>query len=370
MSKSYNKKKRVIHLIDRLTIGGLERIIANFVLSPEGQEFENIVVSIRDVDHSTNIMPQHIKVYSLSKKSGLDLSSHYRFFILLRKLNVDIVHTYNLPAIEYHPISWLSGVKGHVHAEHGRDISDPKGLNKKHNLLRKLMSFFIHKYICVSQDLFNWLTNVVGISKDKAILIQNGINTERFNSKKTESTKLRFTIVARISPVKDHQTLLEAFVHLKTLVPEEKLPSLTIVGDGEQRSQLEEFCQTNELTAVEFLGARDDIEDILAQTDVFVLSSIAEGIPMTILEAMSASIPIVATKVGGIPEVVKSGHDGFLVEKSNPVALAQAMEKYIKEPSLVEQHGKNARTKILEKFDEKQMVASYFECYQQLLKKG
>ena len=306
--------------------------------------------------------------YCLGKKEGSDLGIHFKLFRLLRQIKPAILHTYNLAAIEYHPISWIAGVKGHIHAEHGRDIGDPQGLNKKHNILRKLMSFFIQKYVCVSDDLYQWLLSTVGISKNKALLIQNGINTERFNLPKQASAKLRCTIVARITPVKDHQNLLSAFLLLKKQVADENMPNLSIVGDGPQRKQLEQFCIDNGLNSVEFLGARDDIEYILSNTDVFVLSSIAEGIPMTILEAMSASTPIVSTAVGGIPEVVDSGSEGFLVENKNAEALAQALMKYIEKPELINQHGKNAREKVLNKFNEKHMVRAYLEQYQALVK--
>ncbi len=362
------RRYKAVHLIDRLTIGGLERVIANFISSTKGSEFENIIISIRKVDQTTNIMPSDIQIFTLNKKEGHDLLSHARLWKLLKTIQPNIIHTYNLSAIEYHPISWLAGVKGHIHAEHGRDIGDPEGLNRKHNFLRKLMSCFIHRYISVSEDLYQWLINTVDISEKKALLIQNGINTEIFNVPKTTSKQLRFVIVARISPVKDHQNLLKAFTLLKKQLPVENMPQLTIVGDGDQREQLEQYCQEHALSTVEFLGARDDIEQILSETDVFVLSSIAEGIPMTILEAMSAKTPIVATRVGGIPEVVEDGKEGFLVDKSNALALAQGLLNYINQPELILEHGENARAKVLQKFNEKHMVQAYLEQYKALVK--
>ena len=340
----------------------------NCIHQMQSEHYKHVVISLTDANHFSQNESNLIDVYCLGKRQGSDLGIHFKLFKLLRKIKPAILHSYNLATIEYHPISWLAGVKGHIHAEHGRDIGDPQGLNRKHNLLRKLMSYFIHKYVSVSDDLHQWLLNNVGISKNKAILIQNGINIERFNLEKKTSNQLQFTIVARISPVKDHQNLLSAFKLLKDQLKSEKMPRLMIVGDGQERGQLEQFCSDNQLTSIEFLGARDDIEVILAKTDVFVLSSIAEGIPMTILEAMSASTPIVATNVGGIPEVVESGHEGYLVEKSNAEALALAIKKYIVNPELIARHGKNARTKVLNKFNEKHMVQAYLEQYQALVK--
>ncbi len=358
----------IVHLIHRLDIGGLERVMLNCIDQMQGEHYKHVIISLTDANNFAQNENNQIEVHCLGKKEGSDLGIHFKLFKLLRKIKPTVLHSYNLATIEYHPISWLAGVKGHIHAEHGRDIGDPQGLNKKHNLLRKLMSYFIQRYVSVSEDLHQWLLNTVGISKHKAILIQNGINTERFNLNKQVSEQLRFTIVARISPVKDHQNLLTAFKLLKKQLKAENMPKLAIVGDGHQRAQLEKFCLDNELTSIEFLGARDDIQFILAKTDVFVLSSIAEGIPMTILEAMSASTPIIATSVGGIPEVVESGHEGYLVEKSNAEALAQAIKRYIVNPELIVEHGKNARAKVLQKFNEKQMVQAYLEQYQSLVK--
>ena len=357
----------IVHLIYRLDIGGLERVMLNCINQMQDESFKHIIVSLTDANNFSQSASNQIKVYCLGKKEGSDLGIHYKLFKLLRTITPAILHTYNLPTIEYHPISWLAGVKGHIHAEHGRDIGDPQGLNKKHNFLRKLMSSFIQCYVSVSDDLHQWLINTVGVAEKKALLIQNGINTEIFNVPKTKSEQLRFTIVARISPVKDHQNLLNAFTLLKERLPAEKLPLLSIVGDGDQRDRLEQYCHEQGLDTVTFLGARDDIEQILSDTDVFVLSSIAEGIPMTILEAMSAKTPIVSTNVGGIPEVVENGKEGFLVDKSNAAALAQGLLHYIEQPELILEHGENARAKVLKQFNEKHMVQAYLEQYKALV---
>ena len=358
----------IVHLIYRLDIGGLERVMLNCINQMQDENFQHVIISLTDANNFSQDKDNPIEVHCLGKREGSDLGIHWKFFKLLREIKPAILHSYNLPTIEYHPIAWLAGVKGHIHAEHGRDIGDPQGLNKKHNLLRKFMSNFIQRYVCVSADLHQWLLSTVGISDKKALLIQNGINTERFNRPKNASKQLRFAIVARITPVKDHQNLLQAFTLLNEELGSENMPQLAIVGDGEQRAQLEQYCQEHALSTVDFLGARDDIEQILSQTDVFVLSSIAEGIPMTILEAMSAKTPIVATRVGGIPEVVEDSKEGFLVEPRNAAALAKGLLRYINQPELIVEHGENARVKILKSFNEKHMVQAYLEQYETLIK--
>lgn len=358
----------IAHLIYRLDIGGLERVMLNCINQMQDENFKHVIISLTDANNFAQSNDNPIEVFCLGKKQGSDLGIHFKLFTLLKKLKPAVLHTYNLPTIEYHPISWFAGVKGHIHAEHGRDIGDPQGLNKKHNLLRKLMSLFIQRYISVSEDLHFWLKNTVGIADKKALLIQNGINTDIYNVPKVPSEKLRFSIVARITPVKDHQNLLTAFSLLKAKLPESTMPLLSVVGDGEQRKGLELYCQQQGLGTVNFLGARNDVEHILANTDVFVLSSIAEGIPMTILEAMSAKTPVVSTRVGGIPEVIDDGIDGYLVEKGNSEALANGLLKYIEDSELITEHGENARNKVLTKFNEKHMVHAYLKQYKALIK--
>ena len=358
----------IAHLIYRLDIGGLERVMLNCINQMQDQVFEHIIISLTEANNFAQSLENPIKVYCLHKRPGADLIIHYKLYKLLKQIKPGVLHTYNLPTIEYHPIAKLAGVQGHIHAEHGRDIGDPQGLNKKHNLLRRSMALFINTYISVSEDLHVWLANTVGVANSKNVLIQNGVNTVQFNREKTAHDRLRLTIVSRISAVKDHQNLLQAMQILKAQLPIDALPELAIVGEGELRAELEQYCLQHCLSNVTFLGARNDISTVLSQTDIFVLSSIAEGIPMTILEAMSASTPVVATNVGGISEVIENAKQGFLVQKSDPNALAQAIQHYIKQPALIVEHGNNARQKVLDKFDERIMVQAYVREYKALFK--
>jgi len=484
-----SSKNIVCHLIYRFDIGGLERVMVNCINAMQDDNYEHVVIALTEVgDFSKHLNPS-VKTYQLNKKAGKDLSSHWRLFQLLRQIKPDILHTYNLAAIEYHPIAKLAGVKGHIHAEHGREISDPQGLNKKHNFLRKLMAPFIHYFVPVSSDLNEWLADVVGIKHNKIKLIRNGINTKKFSG--TEPTTLdsglsdnrnddgcdnrndeqgdspsqdvphrhsrgvlignpelkavdsglsdnrnddgcdhrndeqgdspsqdvphrhsrgvlvgnpelkavdsglsdnrndnrcdhqndeqgdnqnnercvRFIHIARFNPVKDQQSLIQAFA---TLVNDNnyssKQLSLTLVGDGELTSELKQLVSDKQLNDfVIFTGARNDIPELLSQADIFVLSSIAEGIPMTVLEAMATSLPIISTDVGGLSELVENGQTGLLVEKQNVKALANAMNIYIKNPQIIEKHGALGHQFIERNFSEATMVREYLNLYNKSL---
>ncbi len=119
-------KPIIAHLIFRLDIGGLERVMLNCINQMQNENFQHVIVSLTDANNFAQSDNNQIKVYCLDKKVGSDLGVHFRLFKLLIKIKPFILHTYNLPTIEYHPISWLAGVRGHIHAEHGRDIGDPQ----------------------------------------------------------------------------------------------------------------------------------------------------------------------------------------------------------------------------------------------------
>jgi sugar transferase (PEP-CTERM/EpsH1 system associated) len=310
----------------------------------------------------------------------LALDTHARLWKLLRKLRPTILHTYNLAAIEYAFTATLAGVPVRIHAEHGRDASDPEGKNRKHNLLRRWLVPFIDCYIPVSGDLQRWLKNAVGVPDAKNLLINNGVDTERFkkDSSQKNSSALwdvpqdGFVIgtVGRIQDVKNHAGLIDAFIELQARLPEQKARlRLAIVGDGPLRKTIEEKIASAGIENVVWLpGARTDIADIMQTFSVFALSSIAEGTPVTILEAMSIGLPVVATHVGGIPALVVDHATGILVPPNDADALASALVTYIEQPAIAKQHGAAGRERIERQYSVTAMLAAYTALYDRLCK--
>ena len=242
-----NTKPIICHLIYRFDIGGLERVMVNFINAMQDEHYQHVVIALTEVTDFSKLLNDSVDVYQLDKKPGKDLKSHWRLFKLLWKIKPRLLHSYNLSTIEYHPIAKLAGVKANIHAEHGRDNSDPLGLNKKHNLLRRLMAPFIHYFVPVSTDLEHWLKATINIPNRKNILIRNGINTNEFNCQQKPQTYnqdnniklIRLIHVARLDPVKNQAGLLQG---LALLVQRKKLTAedihLTIVGDGNQMTAL------------------------------------------------------------------------------------------------------------------------------------
>lgn len=355
----------IVHLIYCLSTGGLERVMANCIRELKDQPFRHVVISLTDTSDFAKELPSDVAVFCMNKKPGTDLWLHVKLWRLLRKLKPTVLHSYNLATLEYHPVAWLAGVSGHLHAEHGRDISDPHGKVVKYQRLRRWLSPFLNTFVSVSADLQQWLSNVVKINADKNQLIYNGVNTKRFQPANKQNDTFTFIHVARLTPVKNQQMLIAAAALLQQ---QDQGPwQLWLVGNGPAMDSLQQFSQQAGLSPdrVCFLGERNDIAQLMAQSHVFVMSSIAEGVPMTILEAMACGLPVVATAVGGIPELI-TADEGILVNPQDTAGLASAMLTYLQDPKKQQDHGQAARIRVCQKFSEHSMVAQYAAWYQKL----
>jgi sugar transferase (PEP-CTERM/EpsH1 system associated) len=320
---------------------------------------------------------------SLDKKPGKDWGCYFRLWKMLRRLKPDLVQTYNIGTLDVAPVAWLAGVPRVVHAEHGRDVADPDGTNRRYRAMRRWLEPFIARYVAVSTDLGKWLRESVGIAPAKVVCIPNGIDIERYAGA-AGSRELRSLLgafappgtlavinVGRLDPVKDQAGLIAAFKLLCDSSPATAARlRLVIVGEGACRNDLEtQIARLRLHGQVRLLGDRKDVPEILAECDVFALSSVAEGIPLTLLEAMAAGLPIVATRVGGVGEVVVDGVTGTLVEPSNPAALAHALRGYVEDESRRGQRGDAGRQRVEQRFSLPAMLAGYTSLYDEILAK-
>lgn len=369
---------KVVHLIYRLDFGGLERFMVDMI-NRFPPDYEHCVISLTDATDFKTQLRSGVDVHCLGKKAGQDFGIHFKLAKLLRQVKADILHTYNFATIEYHLIAKFAGIKGHLHAEHGRDISDPMGLNKKHNLLRRLVAPFIHQFVAVSQDLADWLVDVVGISQHKVTVIPNGIDLSRFQPNKEYTERLsqanasvRFVHVARFQAVKNQPLLLKAFnqCYLQAQKAAAPLPSLILVGDGGIRQELEQLKDSLECAqAVTFAGMQANVQPYYVANDVFVLSSVAEGTPMTVLEAMASGLPVISTRVGGLVDII-SDQSGALVPSEDVNAMANAMFELVQAPSQIVAKGQAARAKMEADFDQKVCDNQYQALYKRALNKN
>ncbi|MCU6434120.1 TIGR03088 family PEP-CTERM/XrtA system glycosyltransferase [Undibacterium sp. Jales W-56] len=368
----------VVHLIYRLDFGGLETLLVDCINHMPEHKYRHAIVCLTNhTAFSEKITRQDVQIVDLNKAPGLGLGTHVALWKLLRQLRPAILHTYNLSAIEYTFTASLAGVPVRIHAEHGRDISDPLGRNRKHNLLRRLMTPFIDTYVAVSNDLHGWLKTSIHVPDTKNRLINNGVDTRRFSPEADSAVTTPwpaecFVIgtVGRLQDIKNQQGLIRAFVLLREALPahQDKL-RLSIIGDGPLLATLKQQVAAAGISDVVWLpGARSDIAAIMRGFNLFALPSLAEGTPVTLLEAMSSGLPVVVSRVGGIPEVVQEGVHGALVAAADDAAFAQAFAEYCQRPAMLRQHGAAASQYVRQKFSITAMVNSYTNLYDALCK--
>ncbi|MBF0418283.1 MAG: TIGR03088 family PEP-CTERM/XrtA system glycosyltransferase [Magnetococcales bacterium] len=351
----------IAHLIHRLDIGGLEKVVANLVNHLPQNQFDHAVISLTEITaFQKQLHHPRVTFHALHKQRGQDPAVWWRYWKLLRQLKPDLVHACNLATLEAAIPTRLAGVKRFIHAEHGRDSHDPDGTKQKYLLLRHFLIPWVDGFVPVSRDLHDWMLHTVRIPADKIHPIVNGVQLPPLPKRSLE-TRRPFTVghVGRHWPIKDPLNLIEAFFQLRRSFPDTPL-RLIMVGDGPERPAIEARIARYHLDdSVELVGWQNDVQPFWTQFDLFVLPSKAEGTPLTILEAMGQALPVVATRVGGVGDLVVDGQTGRLVPPHDPLALADAIGDYLFDPVRCWVHGGAGRERVAELFSLERMIAAY-----------
>ena len=371
----------VAHVLHRFDTGGLENGVVNLINHMPPQAYRHVVVAMTEVtDFRRRLTNPAVDCMALHKGPGQGAQLYPRLWRLLRQLRPAIVHTRNLGALEMQPAAWAARVPVRLHGEHGRDVDDLDGTNRHQQRLRRLYSPFVHRYIALSQDLGRYLQGPVGIAARRITQIYNGVDTHRFKPAQGMPTVIAgcpfqapqhwlIGTVGRMAPVKDQLTLARAFVQaLQTDASFGERARLVLVGDGPLRAQAQAVLDEAGAGALAWLpGERSDVADVMRGLNCFVLPSLAEGISNTILEAMACGLPVVATAVGGNPELVAHGRTGSLVPAADPVALAQALLDVAADPQRAQIWGQAGRAEVEQRFSLQAMVAAYQGLYDRQL---
>jgi len=373
----------IAHVLYRLDYGGLENGVVNLLNNLPQGDFRHAIICLVDyTEFRSRIVRPDVTVHALHKPPGHSLATHLRMYRLLRELKPSIVHSRNLAALESQPVAALAGVPVRIHSEHGRDANDVDGTNWKYLAVRRAIRPFVHHYIALSKDLESYLRDRIGVPQGRMSQIYNGVDTLRFRPSDgvrnlpgapagfvTDDSILIGT-VGRMDAVKDPVNLADAFGRLAQMIPESRSRlRLVMVGDGAERSAVEACLARHGLAGQAWLtGSRDDVPTLLRMLDIFVLPSLSEGISNTILEAMACGIPVVATAVGGNPELVVEGETGALVPRADPAALARALLDYVRQPAVRKAHGRRALQVIQAQFGLPVMVSRYARIYHDLLR--
>jgi glycosyltransferase involved in cell wall biosynthesis len=295
-----------------------------------------------------------------------------RFF---RRHDVDLVHAHQYTPFFYAVASRLIGKRPPVlFTEHGRHHPDLR--KRKRVIFNRLCLRRADRVVGVGNAVRDALVRNEGIPANRVEVIYNGVDLDRFASVHTQRAEVRRELgllesdvvvvqTARLHALKDHVTALRAMAKACSRAG---CLRLILVGDGPERESIEDQIGSLGLRqSVVMLGTRGDVDRILSAADMAMLSSVSEGIPVTLIEAMAAGLPVVATNVGGVGEVVDTGRTGLLVAARDDVALADALVQLAKDPELRRKMGANGTERVRQLFSGQTMQDSYHDLYDQMI---
>lgn len=309
---------RTMFVLTSMPVGGMETLLVNLVRRIDRDRIEPELCCLKELGPLGATLAREVPAYSNLIAHKFDVRVLWRLTSLLKRRRIDAVVTVGTGGDRMfwgRLAAWQAGVPVILSAIHSTGF--PNHVERMNRLLAPITDGFI----AVAETHARYLAEHEGCPQTKVFVIPNGVDTERFRPHAADA-KLRAelelsadspvaTIVAALRPEKNHELFLRAAAKVRHSRPNARF---LVIGDGPQRTMLETLASELGLSdAVRFLGTRSDVPELLALTNVLVLSSHMEANPVSILEAMACGKPVVATHVGSIGEVVKDGATGFLV---------------------------------------------------------
>jgi glycosyltransferase involved in cell wall biosynthesis len=363
------KGVRLMQVVPDLGLGGLQQVVVNLCRKIDTTKFNVSVLCLNELGpFAREIENLGIEVLLLPQIRGNDYLAFWKVARVFRDKKVQVVHTHNTqPFLDSVMASFFSKVGHIVHTDHARNFPD----KKRYMAAEWIASHFVNYIVGVSYHTSWNLHRYVKIPLKKIKTIPNGIDESVYNFS-IDKDKLKkklgipkngpvIGIGVRLSEQKGITYLLKA---MPIIISQNHEVSLVIAGDGPLRKSLEE--EASELGIqkhVYFIGLREDMPRILKMLDLYVLPSIWEGLPMVILEALSAGIPIIATDVGGNSDVIKHRFNGSLVPSRDPSILGTEINHLLSEPGLRRAYAENGLHVFNSKYSAAIMTRRYESLY-------
>jgi glycosyltransferase involved in cell wall biosynthesis len=357
---------RVVLAIESSGPGGAENMVVRLAHALRERGDEPIVATLRPGWMTERAQAQGIPVWIHPQRPGVDLGWVMRFSRALRRERIDVLHTHEFAMNVFGGAAALLARTPAISTIHGRNwVADQPRRALAYRALRRLGI----PIVAVSEDLAGFLVEGLSLPRARLAVVHNGIPLppERAADARAKadaraalaipSDRSLIAAVGNLYPVKDHATLLRALAQL----PEARV---AIAGRGDQEEPLRRLAAERGLSdRLHLLGLRDDVETVYTAADVFVQPSRSEGLPLAVLEAMAHTLPVVASRVGGIPEAVVEGKTGFLVPPGDASALAAALARAL-DAGTGAALGHAGRERAVAEFSVGKMAERYREMYQ------
>jgi len=361
---------KILILVQGLKIGGLENVVCN--LSRDIRDFDIEICCFDSLGvYSEELEKKGIKVSFLPRKKGVDWLYALRLSKFIKSQRIDIIHAHNFTAWFYAGLAGFLSDKKVVYTEHDNSYASSRHVRLISNLLKRKTA----KVITVSQNVKSTFEKYSGVKEVE--VVYNGIDKDVFKPVDIAEKNLRrkqygfsendilLGMVGRIDKLKNQRCLIEVLPELIGKFGQNT--KLILIGDGCLKESLQGKVKNMHLDKnVNFMGERSDIAGLLPVLDVFLLPSLAEGLPVSVIEAMACGLAIVASRVGGIPELIQDGENGILIDPKKKEDLLQAIIKLLNDKEQRQIMGQRARNKFIESFSLDRMINNYQAIYKDL----
>ncbi|MBN1352368.1 glycosyltransferase [candidate division KSB1 bacterium] len=372
-------KANILHLVNGFAIGGAELKLLELVKLIQkhySNKFNQVVCSVgQGGPLQKRFEALGVKTVIFPKRHKFDLTLVFKVAKLIRREKIDIVQTTLFYADIIGAIAAkLAGVSAVISWETVSHSQNYMHSRWHRRIAYKFAMKVVFKIAAVSAEVKASLLKLRKIEASKVQIIHYGVDTEKFRKQNFSHKRKELGIngattvlgvVGRLEPVKGHKYLIDALAGVIGKFPD---TVCIFVGGGEFRDELE--LQAEKLALKEhviFLGFRDDVFELLNIFDIFILPSVSEGLPNVLLEAMSCSVPAIATSVGGIPEVISHGQNGLLVPPENSAKLNAAILDLLADPQERIQIGMRARKTVQDAFSVDKQVEKFVSLYEESL---
>jgi sugar transferase (PEP-CTERM/EpsH1 system associated) len=369
-----SKKLKILHVLDSLNVGGMERVVINVANGLDPARFEQSVCCISRLGTAAHLLAPHVQRFDMAKGDERALLMPWQIAKLIHRERPDIIHTQSWAGMDGVIARALTRQGKLVHSEHGRNLPYIHHEPPKRKLVRRCAYELADAVFVVSEEMRQYFCRETGFALKRMRVIHNGVDVAEIEAADPCGVREEFGLaatdfvigtVARFQETKDLPTLVRAFAQLRQRHANVKL---LLVGDGAERQRLEQLvAQLHVGAAVIITGIRHDVPRLLRALDAFALSSLSEGLPISVLEAMAAGLPVVATNVGMLPELLREGENGFLVAPGDVAALAKRLELLVTKHDLADRLGVAGKQLVQCDYSLAAMLRHYEELYLSLL---